>query len=363
MADEENAGEKPAMVAPSLERAHETAQAILDNEGNKDASDTDGQGKGNADGTGGDDSGKSKTGQGDFGSADGDDANKGDSGNSNNDGDNKGESGKGGGDGGNEGDGGQGDGTGQESGSGEGGGDGGNEDGSGGKGGGDSGSGEEGGRKEESRLTDPKSIEIPEIPELDTDIKKSIEGKVAVKNVEGETMFFNNINEVPDDFEPENAKQWGVAVLKLAENVQKRNENISEREEKVQEKNQATRAVEIQDGWRKEQEALAEDGLLPKNPEARQPIVDKVYKVIMDELAEGKPVGSWTQAFNIYEAGRMRAEAADKNKKKDDKKSEQGNKIQSGGTPSPKGTTKEEHESPPAGATLDSVHAKTMGSL
>lgn len=216
---------------------------------------------------------------------------------------------------------------------------------------------------------DPTKVEIPEVPELNTDIKAPADNKVMVKDIDGETYFFNSIDEVPNDFEPANAKEWGQAVQKMADNVRAR-EELKEQSARAQgEQLRLERAQEIRSQWQAEQQDLVNSGDLPKDEKERQAILDGVMGVINGELEKGRAVGSWTQAYEMYQFRQSKeTHAATKQAEKEaiDKqnklKSERGSKIQSGGQAAPSGRPTV-REGIPTGTTLDQVHAAALMDL
>jgi hypothetical protein len=233
----------------------------------------------------------------------------------------------------------------------------------------DAGSGDGAGTGEEAIPTPTKDDPLPghtrrtdtdqPAAQLDKDITKPGEGKVAVKSFDGKTYYFNDITEVPADFEPASYTETMRAGKDFA--IKEQNDALAEQQaeqDSIREQLN-TRAQGIQASWAADQKRL---GLKDDDPE-----VDKTLQYIEDQMKptkenpEGVIIESFAQAHKarLYDE-HIAAEAAQQDATNQNKKT-RGGKVQAGGTSNPnKNVTR---EAPPPGVGLDAVHAHALETL
>lgn len=195
-----------------------------------------------------------------------------------------------------------------------------------------------------------------EEPQVDTDITKNANGKIAVKNSDGDTFYFNNLDEVPDDFEPETYKAWGVAVQRFAEKAQSDRQAEREKQILAEKERQQNEINEVTARWDKEINSLVKDGTLPKDEKEREILVGDTYKYMANKLADGTPIDSFAEAHKARMYEELKAK---ERKEKDELKKAKGSKVMGGAGSSP--GTKKEPTPLPAGTSLDAVHARFSG--
>jgi len=220
---------------------------------------------------------------------------------------------------------------------------------------------------EPAKPVEPKRAEDGDksAPELDTDTTKNAKGKVSVKDFEGKTHYFNDLEEVPDDFEPSSYKEWGRAVQKFTDSAQTSRKDAADAEVKKEDDERTARVQAIQADWDKDEKSLVDQKLIPSEPKERQAVVDAVHEVMRDKLSRGKVVDFET-AFEIHSAKQDKDEdKAAIDKKNEDKKKRAGMVAGSGSGASakPAGNQGRTIEAPPSGLTLDDMHASVVGSL
>lgn len=201
--------------------------------------------------------------------------------------------------------------------------------------------------------------------DINTDITQKGEGKVAIKNTEGETFYFNNLDEVPDDFQPLSYKALMAGTKELLIKEQKDAEDAAKAlDEQVQAENDA-RAQAMQESWETDAKTLSEQGLLPKAGKELEDAKEEVYSYIESEMKKGNIITSFSQAYKSMQYDRIEAEKAAEKAKLDKAKKDRGAMVQSGsggGSPSvaPKAKV---IAAPPQGATLDMVHNNVISTL
>lgn len=216
---------------------------------------------------------------------------------------------------------------------------------------------------------DEDEPEVKEQPALDTDITKEGEGKIALKNADGDIFYFNNLNEVPDDFEPISQVQWAKADRAFrdkeqTELVDRTNQFEQEREREV---------ASLNKSWREDIATLTKTGELPKDKADRKAVVEEVFAFMQAELEAVKDdkdkarrvIDSFADTFERYQYRKdqiAKIEATNKDKKeKSDLKKDKGSRVTaSGNKPAGKGKV---IEAPPAGLGLDALHESVLGSL
>lgn len=218
-----------------------------------------------------------------------------------------------------------------------------------------------------------KPAETPAAP--DTDITKNGDGKVAIKDADGNTFYFNNLDEVPDDFEPASYKSLMVGTKALL--VKEQNDEQAAKDATVTAEREAhvKATQDLQDSWEEDATSMVRAGTLPNEPKKLEAVKNEVYDYIESELAlynktggkEGSIVASFSQAYKgmMYDKGQ--AEAANKQKEINDAKKKRGAIVQggSGADASDVKTTRGNKviEAPPSGVGLDAVHNRAIASL
>lgn len=197
-------------------------------------------------------------------------------------------------------------------------------------------------------------------PELDTDSTKNAPGKIAVKDFEDKTHYFNNLDEVPEEFEPKSYKEWGRFVQKATDKEQSERKAAEEASVKAAADEKAARIKSIKDDWDKDIKTLTDNKTLPEDAKERQSAINGVFDVMNEKLARGKVIDFET-GYEIYSSKKGaddKKEAADKTNK--DKKKRGGMVVGAGSSPSVKTKIV---EGPPPGITLDDVHEQVLNSL
>lgn len=206
----------------------------------------------------------------------------------------------------------------------------------------------------------PEPQVVPDEP-LNTDITKHVEGKVAVKDSEGNTFYFNNIDEVPDDFEPASYKEaarMGQEFALKADRDAKAAE--AARIEKQTKENQAEIDA-VTASWDKDIDTLTKGGVLPADEKEREVRIGDTYAYISKKLADGVVVDSFAEAHKAMMWDRQQEAEAQRKAEAAKLKKEQGGKVMSG-SPASSGKPKV-FQAPPAGVSLDAVHAHHSGLL
>lgn len=217
--------------------------------------------------------------------------------------------------------------------------------------------------KDDDEVDEPEKQSKPEpAPELDTDTTKNVEGKIAVKDYEGSTHYFNNLDEVPEDFEPATYKEWGKAVQKFTDKEQTDRVTEQERQEKASEAESARRIASIKDAWSADEKKLVDSKALPSDAKDRKPIVDDVFVIMNEKLSDGKVIDFET-GFELYQARQNKNAGGEKKKKVVEDKKRRGGMVSGAGTGVNAEPKSRVIEGPPAGVTLDDVHAQVLGSL
>lgn len=203
--------------------------------------------------------------------------------------------------------------------------------------------------KEEADSDKAEEPDNPEpAPELDTEITKPGKDKVSIKAFDGKTYYFNNFDEVPNDFEPENYKALmaGTRSLLQKEEADAKAERKANRDEQA--KAQKARTDAMQESWDKDIKEL-------KLEDAQ---VEEVYTYMEDQLKDGVPIENFKLAYKAM--AHDKSEAEDQAKLNDIKK-KRGGQVQAGGTPPPNKPTV--REAPPRGVGLDAVHQHALQNL
>jgi hypothetical protein len=203
--------------------------------------------------------------------------------------------------------------------------------------------------KEEEPEEEP--IVIPPEPELDTDITKPGDGKIGIKNSDGEMNYFNNLDEVPDDFEPASYKEYSKFNVDMSRKMIEDERYAKEREIAINQKAQQEEIDAVTAAWDKDIDVLTRGGILPEDEAARTAEINDVYAYISQKISEGVIVDSFAEAHKAMMYDKMKAEKIKTTKAK-------GSTVM-GGSAVPSG--KKDIEPLPAGITLDQVHQKYSG--
>lgn len=192
----------------------------------------------------------------------------------------------------------------------------------------------------------------PDAPiELDTDITKEGKGKIAVKDSDGNTFYFNNMDEVPDDFEPSTYKEWGVFTSKMAVKSQEDAQAARDSEIAKAQKAQQAEIDAVTSRWDQEQGVMVKAGMLPTDAKQREEEVTDTYVYISKKLEEGVVIESFAEAHKARKF-------EESQKKKAEVRRDKGAKVMGGNGGAP---DKREHKPLPAGTSLDAVHARYSG--
>ena len=201
--------------------------------------------------------------------------------------------------------------------------------------------------------------------ELDSDTTKPGAGKVAIKNADGVTHYFNNLSEVPEDFEPVSYKALMIGTEALLEKKQSDAQATKEAEVQAEKQEQQKRTDDLQKSWEKDAEELTTAGLLPKGDKA-EAAREEVYAYIEAQMKENNIITSFKQAYKQMNYDKQQAKIEKEQKANDDAKKKRGGIVQpgSGGVVPTNGPTRGKViQAPPSGAGLDAVHAHVTSNL
>lgn len=217
-------------------------------------------------------------------------------------------------------------------------------------------------KDEDDNSTTELDKEKDEPEELDTDSSKPSKNKIAVKGFDGKTYYFNNLDEVPEDFEPSSYKEWGRAVQRFTDKAQNDKKDEEERLAKQAEDEKVERLKTIKAGWKRDIDQLTESKALPEDEKERQEVIDKVFGLMNDELTKGR-VLEFAPAYEIYQFRQGKDEVSKRKKEVDQEKKDKGSRVQGAGTGGGKAPKPKVIEGPPPGVSLDQVHEQVLGSL
>lgn len=212
--------------------------------------------------------------------------------------------------------------------------------------------------------------------ELNTDITKNGEGKVAIKNADGETQYFNSLDEVPEDFEPATYKAFMVGTRALIKKEDSDAAAIAKTQADAEVADRQKATDEMQQGWEADATALSTSGVLPKDPAKLETAKNEVYDYIESELKkfqdsngkEGAIHTNFRAAYKAMAYDKQQAGNQRKQQELDDAKKKRGGVVQGGsgggdGKPVESGTRGKVIEAPPSGVGLDAVHNRAIASL
>lgn len=207
---------------------------------------------------------------------------------------------------------------------------------------------------------EPAPVPAPEPAPVNTDSTTPGENKIAVRGFDGKTYYFNDLKEVPDDFEPASYKAWGMAVQEFTDKAAndkahaQADKDLAEQNAAKERQDETAKA--IQTSWDTDIKTLTDTKVLPTDQKAREAAVAETYQYIADQLEKGVVIDNFTSAYKSIQYDKMVAKQAEDQKKLDDAKKKNGGMVQPGGAPeAPKGRMV---EAPPAGVGLDAVHQK-----
>ena len=216
----------------------------------------------------------------------------------------------------------------------------------------------------------PKQPDTP-APELDSDITKPGEAKVSIKSADGKTYHFNNLAEVPDDFEPFTYKELmnGVAALNKKETKDEVvAEAKAEADAKAADEAETLKRTEaMQNEWEADASDLTSAGFFPKDPKKNEAAKEEVYDYIEAELKQGNIFTNFKQAYKSMMFDKDETQKNQDQAKINDLKKERGSVVQPGGTAPSAPVTNNRRgkvlEAPPSGAGLDAVHTNVINNL
>lgn len=209
-------------------------------------------------------------------------------------------------------------------------------------------------------------------PELDSDTSKPGKDKVAIKDAEGKTHYFNNRSEVPMDFEPASYKELMDASatftrkeIKDEETTAKNEADAADAAEKEETKKR-TEAMQVE--WERDFADLTSSGLIPKDATKNEAAKQEVYDYIAAELAKNNVITNVKQAYKSMMYDKQQAEREDEQKKTNEAKKKRGGVVQPGGNGAGGSGTAvrgggKVFEAPPPGVGLDAVHNRAVEQL
>lgn len=206
-------------------------------------------------------------------------------------------------------------------------------------------------------------------PEHDDDVTKPGKYKAKFVDEEGKEYFVEDMDQLPDDFEPRSQKDYGKSIFELGQKRSLAEKDQATYETAKAEKDRADTVKELRANWNSDIERLTKDKTLPEDPKEREKVIEGVYGLMASEMKKGKALNSWEYAHEIYQSRQAKKAAAAKNTEEEQRlkdeaaeKKKQGAKVMgsgSGGAPK-KSTVR---QAPPMGTTLDTVHQSTVGSV
>jgi hypothetical protein len=206
-------------------------------------------------------------------------------------------------------------------------------------------------------VVDEPVVEPPKVVELDTDITKPADGKIAIKNSDGDMNYFNNLDEVPDDFEPATYKDFLRFSGEMTEKTQLDRASARDAEVAAQKAENDKEVDAVTSSWDRDIDILTKGGVLPEDSKERETEVGDTYNYIAKKIGEGIVVDSFAEAHKAmkYEQLQEAQKIVTDNKNRVTK--EKGGKVMGS-----EGNSKTKKiEALPAGVTLDQVHAKYSG--
>jgi len=196
--------------------------------------------------------------------------------------------------------------------------------------------------EEESKDDDVQEDDTPASDEVDEDINKPGKGKVEIKSIDGKKFYFNNLDEVPDGFEPVSYKELMRGTKEL---MRKEDSDFKAEEERVKTEEQREtkkRTDALQKEWDKDIKSLG----IKEDKE-----IEEVYSYMERKLQQGIVVNNFETAYKAVQYDKYEIE---KEKELNNRKNARGGSVQGGGT-STSGKSDQKVALPP-GLSLDQVH-------
>lgn len=218
--------------------------------------------------------------------------------------------------------------------------------------------------EEDTSESDDDSQEL-EPPKTDKDTSKPGKYKSEFIDIDGNKIYVNSMDELPDDFEPKNMKEYGKSIHDLTGKQGQLKQDQYNYQKQVAQNQTKERISRLRKGWDNDISNMDKSGELPKDKSKRQAEIDGTFELMESEMKKGNVIDSFKVANELYK-GRQQAKSdakADVQDKKNKAKKKRGSSIQSG-NPSASGANKPKTiEAPPSGTSLDDVHSHVLGSL
>lgn len=206
----------------------------------------------------------------------------------------------------------------------------------------------------------------PPKPALELDTDKPGEGKVSILDAEGKRHYFNNLDEVPDTFEPASYKELMLGTRALMQKEESDAQAAKDAEKTATQRAHKEATDAMQQGWEKDATELSEMGVMPKDAKKLEKAKEEVYDYIESEMKQGNIITSFKQAFKGLMYDKQQIKVAKEQKDIDDMKKKRGDMVQpgsGGGTPTDGSKRGRVIAAPAAHAGLDAVHAHTLANL
>lgn len=201
---------------------------------------------------------------------------------------------------------------------------------------------------------------VPDKPiELNTNIEENADGKVAIKDADGKTFYFNNTDEIPDDFEPESYKALMVGTKQLYKKEASDEQAERERTTSAEQQRQQAEIDEVTTRWDNEQETMTKAGVLPADEKERETEIGDTYAYISKKLGEGILIESFAEGYKSMKYDQEQEAKAKAAKQRGEDRKTRGSKVMGGGGQTP--SVKKEVAPLPPGTSLDAVHAHFAG--
>lgn len=200
----------------------------------------------------------------------------------------------------------------------------------------------------------PAKPVAPAVPTVDP-------SKYKVKFVDfaGKEHLVNSADELPDDFEPKNYKDFARSTQELTYKQAEYRQDVAKANATKIYAEREDRIGKIQQGWDTDIDRLSKSGALPKEETERKKVVEGVFEVIEESLKAGQPLDSFAYAYEIYQNRQTAAEAKARQEQTIKNKKTRGAMIQ-GSSNSNRGSA---IVAPPTGMSLDDVHDQVVSSL
>jgi|GEM_PF-6241428 len=214
----------------------------------------------------------------------------------------------------------------------------------------------------DKQLPAEKPEEDEPAPELNEDTTKKGPGKITVKDVDGGIHYFNNLDEVPDDFEPATYKHWGQVVQKFTEKSASDRVAQADAETKAEEAERSARIDAIKADWDKDIKILTDAKSLPSDETEKKVVTDAVFAIMNEKLAEGRVI-DFATGYELHEGRKGKDTGAEAKAKVAEDKKKRGAMVSGAGTGGGAANKPKIMEAPPSGLTLDDIHMSVLDSL